>query len=278
MTVCDPLKNERSYVKNIIPSYPEQEWIGTPSLAELPGGICFESNGWLTSILLNNALPKQQKPDPEISYRPAKAGPADDDLLRFKYTFNGMHITLYESGMIVYLDIVEFPEEVNKEKDLGKKATLLGAQLFNTDIPLQFKLISQEGSSTLYSTNPECTIGKIKNWWDRIDCSANENRMIFIVFKARLENNRAPVTPSKWFPPEMRSWNKKQNSKGLIRNRRIRYGYPRIRVHRYARFHRIPRTTGIILDGRVFNDDVPRMVVGDEKDRRAERIHCIVFD
>jgi hypothetical protein len=209
MTVCDPLKDERSYFRNNITSYPEQEWISTPSLADLPGGICFESNGWLTSILLNNALPKQQDPKPKVGYRPAKAGSTDDDLLRFRYIFNGMDITIYESGMIVYIDINQFSEAVNKEKDLGKKTTLLGALLFNVDSPLQFKLVFLEGNTTLLSTNPECTIGKIHNWWDRIDCSANENRMIFIIFKALLENNQAPVAPSNWFPPEMRSPRKK---------------------------------------------------------------------
>jgi hypothetical protein len=206
MDVIDPFKKERSYVVNEIPCYKESEWIHAPTLVNF-GGIIFETGFWHTMILRQEAIPKDDSPNTTIAFRSGNEAIEQVDLIRFKFKYKSMNLTLYESGPMVYVMVEKFSDIVNKENDLKKKIMVISTILFNLEKHLEFKAISQEGNYTLLSTNPECTFVRIDDWSDRIDCSANDNRIIFIMFKMSNCRSRVVIkSPYNWFPPEMRNY------------------------------------------------------------------------
>lgn len=204
MNTQDPLKDERSCYINEIPSYKESDWNSVSSLDRF-GGISFESHSWHTMILHQRAIPEDDSPNTVISFRPGNEAIEQIDLLRFKYKYKQMNVTLYESGSILYTQVENFTNLLDNKTDLKKKIMIVSSVLFQIKTPIEFKQLSQEGKFALFSTNPEYTLVKIEDWSDRIDCIANENQMVFMIFKVSLEGNKIfPKNPYNWFPEEMR--------------------------------------------------------------------------
>lgn len=202
----DPFKDARSYVVNKILRYNESEWINTPSIISF-GNIPFEIHFWHTMILRKEAIPYEDKADTKSAFRPGNEVTEDDDLLRFKFNYKSMSITLYESGPMFYTVVENVTGVLDKENDQKEKIMMISNTLFNIKEPREFKAISKECEYTFFSTNPGCPFVRVDDWSDRIDCSANEKRIIFIMFKMSNYQSRVVIKPSyKWFPPEMRNF------------------------------------------------------------------------
>lgn len=210
MNSQDPLKELRSYLITVVNETSEDGYFRAPSFADLPGKVLFHSSQWSSVIFSPDSNPKKQVDDKiEISYHPADGRErVDFDILRKRYQFRGMQITIFECTLMMYVLVSNLPKDLQEQTDPTKRAELLAAMLFAAKTPLKFKIMGNESNAMLCSTSPEKTLTMIHNWWDRVDCLAKGREIGFIIYKKHVTIFGKP-DPAEWFPDEMRKNPKK---------------------------------------------------------------------
>jgi hypothetical protein len=203
MNSPDPMHEPRSDFLRVIANSADKDFTKAASFAELPGEVIFESRRWMSEIFSEGSGPNDQPVEPVRLFRLAIPGKVDFDILQHRYAVRGIHLQIFESAIMVYVRITDFPHYLPNETNRVKKIELLSAMLFKSAVPLHFSKIDSDTKNSLYSTSPQKTFTEMHNWPDRVDCSLQENEAGFIIYKISVDIPMMP-DPQAWFPREIK--------------------------------------------------------------------------
>jgi hypothetical protein len=165
---------------------------------KLPPAIRSQADNYLAFFLTPEAQPSK---DPAFATRMfSTTDESEDDLVDYRWTFNGLSLRAVQSLNAVKLDIpLGAQSDVQKVKDLvDSVARLKGTDVDGKEYEVKLQWPNKLSDGVRFSSNPNSNIRSLLRWQDRLDAFVEKGRLSILIYK-KIPQLAGYQDGSQWF-------------------------------------------------------------------------------
>jgi hypothetical protein len=192
-----PRPESLQYGLELLRDQPDNRFIPV-EYAKLPPAIRSQADNYLAFYLTPEAQPAK---DPKFTTRMfSTTDESEDDLIEYRWTFNGLSLRAVQSLNALKLDIpLGAQSDVQKAKDLvDSLIKLKGTDLDGKEYEVKLQWPNKLSDGVRFSSNPNSNIRSLLRWQDRLDAFVEGGRLSILIYK-KIPQLAGYQDGSQWF-------------------------------------------------------------------------------